>query len=312
MRVGIPRGLLYTRYGVAWETLLHDLGIEPVLSPPTNRAMLGMGCNLAVDENCLSVKSYLGHVAWLAERTDAVLVPRMVSARRTERECVKLWGIEDIARNALPEASIIGMSVDASGTTMERQGHLRAWYRLALELGAGKVVAARAAAKAGFALLSERVKATLIAAMEGTDHDGPVVLVVGHGYNLHDEAVGAPVLRMLERLGCRVIDAEAVPAPIARFRGRRASSTLEWSNNRKLLGAMHHLKDRVDGILCIVTFPCGPDSLVVDLATRTISGVPMTTLVFDEHSGEGGLHTRIESFVDILNMQRAQRGGEHR
>jgi predicted nucleotide-binding protein (sugar kinase/HSP70/actin superfamily) len=37
---------------------------------------------------------------------------------------------------------------------------------------------------------------------------------------------------------------------------------------------------------------------------RKIKGVPIVTLVIDEHSGETGLRTRLESFVDILRMRR--------
>jgi predicted nucleotide-binding protein (sugar kinase/HSP70/actin superfamily) len=305
VRIGIPRGLLFARYGAAWQALLGTLGIEAVVSPPTNRAILDAGCRLAVDETCLSVKSYLGHVAWLAERTDAVLVPRVVAARRSERECVKLWGIQDIARNALPDVRIVGYSVDASGMTHRRVGTIGGLYGLARDLGASPVRASYATTAACAALARERAAALVAFARVGrAGGDAPRVLVVGHGYNLHDQMIGAPIVRTLQDLGCRVLDSEAVPGPLARHLGSKASPTLAWTNNRRLLGAVHHLHERVDGILFVVTFPCGPDSLVTELALRTVPGVPMITLVLDEHAGEGGLRTRLESFVDLLGMQR--------
>ena len=76
------------------------------------------------------------------------------------------------------------------------------------------------------------------------------------------------------------------------------------TNSRQLLGAVEHWREHVDGIIFLVTFPCGPDSLVTELATLRIKGVPMVTLIIDEHSGETGLRTRLESFVDILHMRR--------
>jgi predicted nucleotide-binding protein (sugar kinase/HSP70/actin superfamily) len=60
----------------------------------------------------------------------------------------------------------------------------------------------------------------------------------------------------------------------------------------------------VDGIVFVVTFPCGPDSLMAELCQRRTLGVPIVTLVLDELQGEAGLRTRLESFVDIIRAKR--------
>ena len=206
MQVGIPRGLHHARHGAGWQALLASVGAEPVISPPTNRGILDVGCRLAVDETCLSVKAYLGHVAWLAERCDAVLVPRFVSARRGERECVKLWGIYDIARNALPEANIIGYSVDVSGVTHRPRGAVGGLFDLAYELGASRPEAIAAVTRAVLAERRDQRRAQRDSELR--DGDGPLVLVVGHGYNLHDELIGAPITRTLRELGCRITTSE--------------------------------------------------------------------------------------------------------
>ncbi|HSK48324.1 MAG TPA: acyl-CoA dehydratase activase-related protein [Coriobacteriia bacterium] len=308
MRVGIPRGLLYAHHGAAWESVLSSLGVEALVSPPTNRAILAEGCRLAVDETCLSVKAYLGHVSWLAERSDAVLVPRVVSQSRRERECVKLWGIYDVVRNSLPDMNIIGYSVDAGGITQDASGYGRGLYELATSLGATPLSAATAVARARIA--EWQTVAPGMARQRqvySRPCEQPRVLLVGHAYNLHDEMIGAPIGRTLCELGCEVVDSEATPARLAKRLGRKASPGLQWSNNLRLLGSVQHWRDRVDGIVFVVTFPCGPDSLVTELALRKVRDVPMITLVLDEHSGEGGLRTRLESFVDILGMQRERK-----
>jgi predicted nucleotide-binding protein (sugar kinase/HSP70/actin superfamily) len=307
VRVGIPRGLLYSRYGTTWETLLSTIGVDVVVSPHTNRAILDEGCRLAVDETCLSVKAYLGHVSWLSGRSDMVLVPRVVSVQSKERECVKMWGIYDIARNALPNVNIVGYSVDASGITQERKTTLPALYEFARGLGATPVRAAYAVARATIAQALERFRhmRSHEKSYAQRSSSAPSVLVVGHGYNLHDEMIGAPIIRTLRELGCTVVDAEAMPPRRALRLGKKASPCLNWTNNLRLLGAVQHWRERADGIVFVITFPCGPDSLVTELALRSVTNVPMVTLVLDEHSGEGGLRTRLESFVDILGMQRA-------
>lgn len=304
MRIGVPRGLLHSRYGAAWRSIITTLGHECVVSPDTNRSILDSGCRLAVDETCLSVKAYLGHVAWLAERTDAVLVPRFVSVRRRERECVKLWGIHDIARNSLPDAHIIGYSVDASGMTQQVRGPIGGLYEFATTIGAPPARAALATVAALGSQLAERASARLRARRGDTQR--PRILVVGHGYNLHDAMIGAPIIGALRELGCTVIESSDIAPGPARRTAAKVSPGLQWTNNRHLLGAIHCKAKNVDGIVVIVTFPCGPDSMMAEVITRTVHSAPVLTLVIDEHSGEGGLRTRLESFVDIVSMQRGQ------
>ena len=62
-------------------------------------------------------------------------------------------------------------------------------------------------------------------------------------------------------------------------------------------------KDKVDGIIFLVTFPCGPDALVVNLCQNKIKR-PMITIILDELQGEAGLKTRLESFVDIIKYKK--------
>lgn len=288
-----------------WEAYFSALGIQTVLSPPTSRAIIDEGCRLAVDETCLSVKVALGHVAWLADRCDAVLVPRYVSVGRGERECSKFWGICDIVRNSVPDIELLTYSVDVAHKTHARTTERGELYRLARELGASRPKAAYAVARALRAhrrSRAERVAASTPAlAIAG---ERPRVLVVGHAYNLYDDAIGQPIVRELERQGCEVVDSESVDHALAARLARKASPSLYWTNSRQLLGSVEYWRDRVDGIVFLVTFPCGPDSLVTELAVRRMKDIPVVTLIIDEHSGETGLQTRLESFADILRMRR--------
>jgi len=307
MRIGLPRSLFYHKHRVLWTRLLESLGHEIVVSPPTNRSILDLGCHAAVDETCLSVKIHLGHVAWLAGRCDAVLVPRCVSIARRQRECVKMWGLYDIVANALPDVPLLTYSVDAAGISHRPTRHSGELYRFARSLGASPL---RAATAVGGATVAEargaRVKRRAQQRVLAAPHARPRILVVGHSYNLDDELVGKPILDTLVEQGCEVLVSENVPTRAAHRRALKVSPRLYWTNNLRLLGAVQLLRDRVDGIVFLVTFPCGPDSLVTDLAVRQLGDVPSMTLVVDEQVAEAGVRTRIESFVDIVQMRRTQ------
>ena len=63
------------------------------------------------------------------------------------------------------------------------------------------------------------------------------------------------------------------------------------------------LKNKIDVIIFLTTFPCGLDSLVNELAMRKES-FPYLNLIMDDSDAFAGMDTRIESFLDILELQR--------
>ena len=58
------------------------------------------------------------------------------------------------------------------------------------------------------------------------------------------------------------------------------SSELYFKYNKENIGAIALTKDKVDGIIFITSFPCGPDSLVNELMLRKITDIPMTNILF--------------------------------
>ena len=77
-----------------------------------------------------------------------------------------------------------------------------------------------------------------------------------------------------------------------------------WANSAEMSGAAgHYLKDnKIDGIITLNAFGCGPDSLMVESITRKAkeAGKPLLSLTIDEHTGEAGFVTRLEAFIDML------------
>lgn len=107
MKVGIPRALLYYWYGPAWKAFLSAAGLEPVVSPPTNKAIMTAGLKAAVDEICLPVKVFIGHCLELQKNCDAILVPRLTSVARKEYTCPKFMGLPDMVRRLLPRTPVL-------------------------------------------------------------------------------------------------------------------------------------------------------------------------------------------------------------
>jgi predicted nucleotide-binding protein (sugar kinase/HSP70/actin superfamily) len=66
-------------------------------------------------------------------------------------------------------------------------------------------------------------------------------------------------------------------------------------------------KPEIDGIIYVACFACGPDSFIGEIIERKIENKPYMLLVIDEHTGEGGLNTRLEAFCDMLRRKRRQK-----
>lgn len=130
--------------------------------------------------------------------------------------------------------------------------------------------------------------------------DGLPIAVVGHPYNLYDPSINHQLLTRLARLGVNVLTPERLgPQPADDY----------WAFEYELVGAARLALERgVKGLIAVVAFGCGPDAILVDELQRLSgeSGVPLMTLVLDEHSGEAGLVTRLEAFVDMLHWRKGR------
>jgi predicted nucleotide-binding protein (sugar kinase/HSP70/actin superfamily) len=127
MRVGIPKGLLYPDFRVMIETFFKELGQDIVVSPDTNRAILDLGVNCCVDEACLPVKVFHGHVRWLKDNgnCDMIFIPRIMRLRKNESICPKFCGLTEMIKYSIPDLPpLIGNPIDWS----DDEG-LRSWAR---------------------------------------------------------------------------------------------------------------------------------------------------------------------------------------
>ena len=130
------------------------------------------------------------------------------------------------------------------------------------------------------------------------------ILVAAHPYVTHDRLIGGPVVDALHDMGVTVLFADEFDHERAYKESGKFSSTMPWLVNRELIGAMLCLRGRVDGIVAISAFPCGPDSMTNDAVARRAGNTPLLSLTVDAQSGTAGLETRIESFIDILRYRR--------
>lgn len=70
-------------------------------------------------------------------------------------------------------------------------------------------------------------------------------------------------------------------------------------------GTIHFAREGYDGVIQIGPLTCMPEIVAQSILPQVSSehGIPVLTLYFDEHTGEAGLMTRLEAFVDLLKRR---------
>ncbi|WP_239285027.1 acyl-CoA dehydratase activase-related protein [Collinsella sp. An2] len=311
-RVGIPRALLYYRYGIAWRTFFEQLGCEVVLDAPSDRGTLEVGDHLSVDECCLASKLFLGHVAALVEQNvDAVFVPSLMGYGRFDTFCTKFQALPDLAANAFAVAGqsvrIISLRIDELRGETEESAYLGLAARFGLShKEAKRAYKAAAAAQRDYDASMAREQEKLVKNLSKLPaQERPLtILIAAHPYVSHDPFVGGVVEDALREQGACVLFADETDKPRSLKRSYEFSHSIPWIVNRELIGSILALHDHIDGIVLMSAYPCGPDSMCDDAIERCIKGKPILTLTVDAQAGTAGVETRVESFVDILSYQK--------
>ena len=323
-KIGIPRSLLFYSYFPLWKTFFEGLGAEVVASAPTTKSVLQEGLNLCVDEACLPVKVAFGHVAALRGGVDYIFLPRLVSVSPREYICPKFLGFPDMVRSCI--SGMPGV-IDTNINLYRRERDL---YRQLSEAAApicknpARIAGAFKKAVGELQRFNSRVESGLLPhrALPGLaesppDQDGnsPTVAVLGHPYNIYDSFINMNLIKRLEQSGVKVVTADNVPEPLVNSYAGTLNKKLFWTLGRRMVGAACHFLDSplVGGIIHVASFACGPDSMTGELIERRArrqSVKPFLNLTLDEHTGEAGIVTRIEAFLDMIGPQSAPAAGQ--
>lgn len=329
--VGIPRALAYHDYFPHWQVFLSRLGVNLLISPPTNQAILNEGVRRAVDGTCLPVKIFYGHVHWLIEQgVDGLFMPRLVSVAPGEYICPKFMGLPDMVLGAFPQspkAFCPTIDLNRSSSHVNRQ-----LEELGNELGyrSREILAAwhegveaqgehEARLQGGWYLAQNGWKVCHDGSRAGSSYlphspssdESTASLVriglLGHSYLIYDEFANMGMVNRLRRMGTKVLTIDMLSPEAIEAQAVKWPKRMFWTSGRRILGAAwEYMEAPVAGIVYVTAFGCGTDSLTAELVERTVrrqTEIPQLILNLDEHTGEAGVVTRLEAFVDMLRWR---------
>lgn len=305
-KIGIPRALLYYQYEKLWLTFFEELGVEVITSGKTNKLVIDEGAANVVDEACLPVKVFFGHVLQLIEKVDYLFIPRIVSVEKNAYVCPKLMGLPDMLEACKKEMPPLIKPVlnlrkcnytnqfaweTGSFFTNNKKKILRAWK-----------TAQKAQSKYDLSVVQKYHQTKDI-----NKEKALPILILGHQYLIEDYYLNMDLQEKLIKLGCSIITPSMIGKEKQEVFIKQFSRLMFWSYGRMLLGSLYYFGQIpcLKGVIIISSFACGIDSFIGNLAKRYLckQGIPFIELTLDEHTGEAGLNTRIEAFIDMIRWR---------
>ncbi len=308
-RVGMPRTLQFYDMFPYWRTFFEELDLDLVLSSETNPKISRYTRELAVAEICYPAKLAYGHVHELLDKdVDLIFMPAIINrenpspGQEENTYCVFIRAAGDMVRagmntNGIP---IVSTPIHIQWDKVKQ----RDLKRMAKELGVPykRIFKAEQAAQKAQADFYAAILQRGEEALTKYSDKYPAIVLVGRPYNTADSGVSQNLPYELRKLGALPIPMDYLP--IKNVDISDSYSNMFWRSGQDILSAGKLIRDD-ERLYCtyVSSFNCGPDSFILSFFRRMMAGKPFLELEVDEHSGEAGIVTRVEAFLESLQTR---------
>lgn len=298
IKIGIPRALLYHRYGVLWKNFFEKLGCNVILSPETNNEILKLGINNSVDESCLSYKIFIGHTLYLIDKCDYILIARICDYGKKDKVCTRLNGNYDTIKELIPKNKILKYNIEKTKLCYQFIGLMKTGFKITINIPRLIYAYLHAIKKQKkFDENKENNQKNLLL------KENKKILIVSHFYNIEDKYISKYIIDYLKENNLIVISSNKLNKKIAKRFSEYFSETIYWKYSKEQIGSIYYYKNQIDGIIYISSYPCGIDSLVNNLSIMKNKDIPQLNIIIDEFITESNLETKLESFLEIIERR---------
>ncbi len=299
--VGIPRAMLFYEYFPMWESFFDSLNVKIIASPKTNKDILNSGITNSVDESCLPVKLFHGHVDYLKDKVDYIFIPKFISIYKKEYCCPKLLGLPEMIKHSIYDLPIL---ISPEINMDKRNSIKEAAFEIGSILGKSRFLISKAYKNSLSSLKELEVWQTKRELFGNENMD---ILVLGHSYNVFDEFLNMGLLQKLKEQNINILLSEDINEEEIRDYSNRIKKRMFWTHGRRIVGSAFSMieKGSIDGIIYLSSFGCGLDSVLIHLVTRNAleCEIPIMIMTLDEQTGEAGFNTRLEAFLDMIEWR---------
>lgn len=324
MTIGIPRALYYYIYYPMWEKFFNELNIKIALSPKTNKRILDLGINYSIDEICISIKLFHGHVKYLIDQgVDYIFIPRVLYEEKYKSNCPKLLGLPDLIKDSLDiqDSKILSPKIylnygsKKSREEMKKIGKIFVNNEKKIDKAIKKAISFQRLYESYLYkdygdTLELYEKLSNLNTLKKKEEDCDLKIgVVGFPYDIYESYLNGSLLEKLKKMGAKYIVSNMLYYDEIDSSYDFLSKDLFWhQSNVCLKSGLYFLKnEKIDGVITISCFGCGLSSIytkLLDIFNEERTRKPLMHIVIDEHTGEAGILTRLEAFIDLLRIKK--------
>jgi predicted CoA-substrate-specific enzyme activase len=304
--IGIPRTLSFFDYFPFWHAFFRNLGHPLVLSEATNKRLIQRGLSNIPSETCFPIKTVYGHISDLiAKGADRILLPCEIDHPNTGNKRLPSFNCPYIQSMPYMVRAAMGSSLPLLTPVIRWSHSRRAVDRVLIGLGQTlghrakrsreAIAAARAAQQRFDRWRQHRGKEILDSIRPGER----CLVLLGKSHNIFDPGLNLHLARKLRREGELTLPFDLLPLDEMPLPSHY--DNVVWKNTRDLLKALLWARNQQRLFPVLVTnFGCGPDSFLMKYMETELSEKQHLILEVDDHTGDAGMVTRIEAFLDTL------------
>ncbi|MGV8074698.1 MAG: acyl-CoA dehydratase activase [Syntrophobacteraceae bacterium] len=311
-RIVMPAALSTYSLGPFWSEFFSRIGVELIMGPQTNEAILQSGRQVSGSEFCLPLKTALGHIAHYLEKNahDPLFVPHMIADYQVEgltqtRFCPYVEVLPSLIRpmgekKGYPTERIISPVIDLRLSDEKNAKAMAESLRPLLLVREKDIVNALRHAHRIRRQLNEDLQAAAQACLSQVSAKGrPAIVMVGRPYNTLDPLLSHKLPYEIAASGLDVLHMDSLPFRPELLEGYFRNQF--WAYGQKILSALIQIS-HTDGLypVYLSSFGCGPDSFIISYAEHVMGDKPLLILELDEHGSSGGYQTRLEAFLEVV------------
>jgi len=310
--IGIPRILMFFEQFPLWATFFRELRIKVVLSDKTNSRLIHGGLQEVLAETCYPVKVAYGHMVNLMEKSvDCIFLPCVIDLEKDRDDVNRSYNCPYIQAIPFILKAAFENRVKIMSPTLFMEKEKRNLETQMMEIGKGFGKAKNDIASAIKVALKSQEEFERMRLKRGQEildslrEDNQAIVVIGKPYNVHDTALNLNISKKLRKLGVIAIPYDLLPLGTVEL--PPYYSNLVWKNEQNLLRSalMAKASKNLNPIM-VTNYGCGPDAFFAKYLEDTMGEDPYLALEVDEHSGDAGMVTRIEAFLDNINRPRVK------
>ena len=301
IRIGLPRALAYHRYHVLWKTFFTKLGCYVIVSPETHNEIINIGINNIEYNFCLPYKIFIGHVLYLNNYCDYILISNICSNNKKEKICPALNNTYNVVKMLIPKEKILNHNISYSNPSFLIVSFIKIGLKLTknpIRIIYSYIYAQNKQKKYNLEKENE--------ARNKLFQSKKTVLLISHFYNLEDKFIAGYIKNYLSNKDITYILSNTINPKLAEDFSEYFTDSIPLKYSKEILGAMCYYQEHLDGIIFISSKSCTIDAFINTLATLKNKALPIINIEVDEIFNEKELKEVLNSFITSINKGRSK------